>query len=84
MGATRLFPKHPKTVVIQFWGHLGYGITTALVATKLGEEGLFNGEIPMTIQAKEKQMLDENTLDPANMENERNDRNVKTVKGWHR
>lgn len=47
-GVTRVNQYSPKTVLNEFLSHTVYGLVTATLAAKLGDEGLFNGEIPLT------------------------------------
>lgn len=48
MGATKVKPVSPKTVLSEFIGHTAYGAVTAALVTNLGDEGLFTGEIPIS------------------------------------
>lgn len=47
MGLTKVKPHSPKTVLNEFVSHTIYGLVTATLAVKLGDEGLFNGKIPL-------------------------------------
>lgn len=47
MGLTKVKPTSPKTVLNEFVSHSAYGLVTATLATKLGDEGLFNGKTPL-------------------------------------
>lgn len=46
MGVTQVQDPEPKTVLSEFLAHAVYGAVTATIATTLGDEGLFNGQIP--------------------------------------
>lgn len=47
-GASNIKSHSPKTVIAEFASHTAFGIAAALVATRLGDEGLFTGRIPLT------------------------------------
>lgn len=44
MGLTKVKPHSPTTVLNEFVSHSIYGLVTATLAVKLGDEGLFNGQ----------------------------------------
>ena len=46
MGVTQVQDPEPKTVLSEFLAHAVYGAVSAAIATTLGDEGLFNGQIP--------------------------------------
>ncbi len=46
MGATQVQNPAPKTVLSEFFVHTIYGAVTATIATYLGHEDLYNGQIP--------------------------------------
>lgn len=46
LGATRVKPVQPRTVLTELVGHTLYGATTAGLAVALGDPGLFTGKIP--------------------------------------
>lgn len=48
MGATKVYPVSPGTVLSEFAAHSAYGAVTTFLATKLGDPGLFNGELPIS------------------------------------
>jgi len=48
MGATVVHPPAPKTVLTEFAGHTAFGAVAATLAAKLGDPGLFNGDIPLS------------------------------------
>ena len=48
MGATRVGPSEPTTVLSEFAAHTAYGTTAAFLATSLGDERLFNGRQPFS------------------------------------
>ncbi|MDQ7794747.1 MAG: hypothetical protein RDU89_10130 [bacterium] len=43
-GASQIRPYSPKTVLSEFASHSVFGMTAALLATKLGDESLFTGK----------------------------------------
>lgn len=45
MGVTQVQDPEPKTVLSEFLAHAVYGAVTAAIATTLGDEGLFKGNI---------------------------------------
>jgi len=45
MGVTQVQDPAPKTVLSEFLAHAVYGAVTASIATTLGDEGLFKGNI---------------------------------------
>lgn len=47
-GASQIKAYSPKTVLAEFLSHTAFGVTATLLATKLGDEGLFTGKIPLT------------------------------------
>lgn len=47
LGATKVYPPAPKTVLTEFAGHTAYGAVTATLATRLGNRGLFDRSIPL-------------------------------------
>ncbi|MCL6638223.1 MAG: hypothetical protein K6T80_00900 [Firmicutes bacterium] len=48
MGATKVQPVSPKSVLSEFAGHTAYGALTAYLATRLGDPGLFKDKIPLS------------------------------------
>ncbi|MDI9420145.1 MAG: hypothetical protein QM399_08260 [Bacillota bacterium] len=46
MGVTQVQDPAPKTVLSEFFVHTVYGAATAAIATYLGDEDLYNGNIP--------------------------------------
>lgn len=54
LGATKVSPVSPNTVITELVGHTVYGMATALLAVKLGDPGLYDGTIPMSAQQKNK------------------------------
>lgn len=48
MGATKVGPVSPKTVLSELASHTAYGALTAYLATKLGDHDLFNGQLPLS------------------------------------
>ena len=48
MGATKVGPVGPKTVLSELVAHTTYGVTTAYIATKFGDPGLFSGQVPLS------------------------------------
>ncbi|MFA7468184.1 MAG: hypothetical protein WCY82_07960 [Desulfotomaculaceae bacterium] len=48
MGATKVGPVGPKTVLSEVVSHTAYGAITAYLVTKLGDPGLFNGQLPLS------------------------------------
>lgn len=56
MGATKVEPVSPKTVLSEFVAHTAYGAVTAELVSRLGEPALFDGTIPLSsspVQAQE-------------------------------
>jgi len=49
IGATKIYSKKPSTMLTEFIAHLAFGATSGLLIDKLGEDGLFTGEIPMKV-----------------------------------
>jgi hypothetical protein len=47
MGATRVDPLTPKTVLSELVGHSAFGITAAMTAAYLGDPSLFSGGKPL-------------------------------------
>jgi len=47
MGATKVTPVSPKTVLTEYLAHTAYGIVTASTILAIGDERLFNGNIPL-------------------------------------
>ncbi|MEW6424536.1 MAG: hypothetical protein AB1523_07275 [Bacillota bacterium] len=47
LGATKIEPVSPKTVLSEFLGHTAFGVLTACLAAGLGDPGLFDGRIPL-------------------------------------
>ncbi|NMB00380.1 MAG: hypothetical protein GX971_02490 [Firmicutes bacterium] len=62
LGATRVEPGHPRTVLSEFITHSIYGAVTGATACYLGDEGLFNGEIPLF--ASDRQPAKQISLEP--------------------
>jgi hypothetical protein len=58
MGVTQVQDAAPKTVLSEFLSHAVYGAVTASIATTLGDEGLFNGQIPWSPIGVEAQISD--------------------------
>ena len=48
MGATKVGPVGPKTVLSELVSHTAYGALTAYLVTKLGAPDLFNGRLPLS------------------------------------
>jgi len=48
MGATKVGPVSPKTVLVELVAHTAYGATTAYLVTKLGDPSLFDGRQPLS------------------------------------
>ena len=46
LGATKVSPVSPSTVIAELVGHTVYGATAAFMAVRLGNPGLFDGTIP--------------------------------------
>lgn len=53
-GFSTVYPVSTKTLLSQCAAHISYGMTTAYLITKFGEEGLFTGEISLNASNKEK------------------------------
>jgi hypothetical protein len=47
MGATKVQPFSPKTVLTEFVSHTAYGTVAAAIAVKLGDDKLFTGAAPL-------------------------------------
>jgi len=47
LGATKINPVSPDTVISEFVEHSVYGGVANIIATKLGDPGLFDGTIPL-------------------------------------
>jgi len=54
MGATKVGPVGPKTVLSELASHTAYGALTAYLVTKLGDPGLFNGQLPLSASPNSK------------------------------
>jgi len=48
MGATKVGPVSPKTVLMEYVAHTAYGATAAYLVTKLGDPSLFDGRQPLS------------------------------------
>lgn len=48
LGASQVKPSDAKTVLSELVTHTAFGTVAAAIAANLGDEGLFNGEIPIT------------------------------------
>lgn len=48
IGISKLGPASPKTVLSQFIAHTAFGAVSATLATRLGDPGLFTGELPLS------------------------------------
>lgn len=48
MGATRVSPISPKTVLMELFTHTVHGGTAAYLATRLGDPSLFTGKTPLS------------------------------------
>lgn len=48
MGASQVKPSGARTVLSELATHTVFGTVAAAIAANLGDEGLFNGEIPIT------------------------------------
>lgn len=57
MGATKVGPLGPNTVLSEFVSHTAYGATLAFIITKLGDSGLFNGTIPISVTPSKVQLV---------------------------
>lgn len=53
IGATTVRPAMPNTMISQFLGHSLFGGVASLIATRLGDDKLYDGRIPMTIKSTE-------------------------------
>ncbi|CAA7601659.1 Hypothetical protein DEACI_2326 [Acididesulfobacillus acetoxydans] len=51
MGATKVAPADPATVLSEFASHTVFGVLAATIASKLGDESLFNGSKPLAVFA---------------------------------
>jgi hypothetical protein len=52
VGVTAVKPSFPKTIISQAVSHMVFGAVTAYAATKIGNEDLFNGNIPLRVGVK--------------------------------
>ena len=53
LGGSSVRPVLSKTLISNLMGHIAYGITASSLITHLGDRGLFDGTIPLTIQKSE-------------------------------
>ena len=52
MGLSTVRPAMPHTMISQLIGHAAYGATVSLIATGLGDQGLFDGTIPLFVKPR--------------------------------
>jgi hypothetical protein len=50
LGLSTIRPAMPPTMLTQFVGHGAFGAAVALLATGLGDPGLFDGTIPVFVK----------------------------------
>jgi hypothetical protein len=56
MGGSTVRPALPSTILSNLVGHLGYGVTTSYMITRLGDPALFSNEIPLINTQQENQV----------------------------
>ncbi len=56
LGFSTTRPAMPHTVLSNLAGHAACGATVSLVATRLGDPGLFDGTIPLFVKREDKQL----------------------------
>ena len=63
MGGSAVRPVLPKTLLSNLAGHITYGVITSSLITRVGDEGLFNGTIPLFVNNTGNIEKEDNSID---------------------